>query len=71
MSDEQPRYFTLFDVFRELFHLGWIAAGCYVGWKIGENFLALFAGGVVGRIVGVGIVLTLLSLSRRSRTGVG
>ena len=62
MTDEQPRYFTIFDLFWELFHVGWIAAGCYSGWKIGDTFLALFAGGVAGRIVGVAIVLGLRSL---------
>lgn len=64
MPDEQPRYFTLFDLFRELFHVGWIAIGCYAGWKIGDHFLALLIGGVVGRIVGVSVALDLLSLLR-------
>lgn len=66
MPDEQPRYFTLFDALRELFHIGWIAAGCYAGWKVESNFLTLLAGGVVGRIVGVSAAAALLSLLLRS-----
>lgn len=65
MNDEQPRYFTGLDLMREAFHVGLIAVGCYAGWKIGESCLALFAGGVVGRIVGVTMHLGIRSLVSR------
>jgi hypothetical protein len=53
MDDEQPRYFTLIDLMFELIHVGFVAVGCFVGWKLGGHFGALFAGGVVGRVAGL------------------
>jgi hypothetical protein len=57
---EPPRYFTLIDAFRELFAIAWIAVGCYAGWKIGGTLLAMFVGGVVGRVACVIFLLLLL-----------
>jgi hypothetical protein len=59
MAGEQPRVFTLFDLFGELFHVTLIAAGCYGGWAVGGDFPAMLAGGVVGRIAGVAVHLAL------------
>lgn len=61
MPDDQPRTFTLFDLFWEVVHVAFVAAGCYIGWQFGGHFFALFAGGLVGRIVGVCLVLGLRS----------
>jgi len=52
---------NLFDVIRELLHVGIIAAGSYVGWIIGHHFLTLLVGAYVGRLVGIGFVLALRS----------
>jgi hypothetical protein len=65
MSDEQPHYFTVFDCFWELFHVGLISSGCYAGWMLTNSVLGLFAGGIAGRIVGFCIVLSLRSLMKR------
>jgi hypothetical protein len=61
MQGEQPRYFTLIDLIRQLIYVGCISTGCYVGWKVGETFLSLLAGGVVGWAVLFGIVMAIRS----------
>ncbi|HEY1187645.1 MAG TPA: hypothetical protein VGE74_08305 [Gemmata sp.] len=61
MLDEQPQHFTLLDVFWEVVYVGFVATGGFVGWKLGGHFIALFAGGLVGRILGVGFFLGVQS----------
>jgi hypothetical protein len=53
MANDQPGGFTIFDLFRELIHVTLIAVGCYIGWKMGNNFWSLLVGGIVGRTVGL------------------
>jgi len=60
--EEYHGHFSLIDVFRESVHVLFIATGCYCGWKVGVNFLSLFVGGVVGRIVGIALHMILLSV---------
>ena len=52
MADEQPSFFSIFDLFWELVQFLLVVLGCYVGWKLGGHFLALLAGGIIGRAVG-------------------
>ena len=47
--------FSLTDVFRELIAILFISVGSYCGWKVGDSFLTLVAGAVIGRIVHVWI----------------
>jgi hypothetical protein len=61
MPDEQPRHFTLIDLMWQLMYVSCVSTGCYVGWKVGETFLSLFAGGVVGWAVLFGIVMAIRS----------
>jgi hypothetical protein len=61
MPDEQPRYFTLIDLMWQLMYVSCVSTGCYVGWKVGETFLSLFAGGLVGWGVLFGIVIAIRS----------
>ena len=51
MASDQPRAFTIFDLFLELIRVTLISTGCYVGWKLDQHFLALLAGGFVGWLV--------------------
>jgi hypothetical protein len=53
MPAEQPRYLTLIDLFWEVVNVVIIATGCYIGWLVANNYLALLLGGLLGRIVGV------------------
>lgn len=62
MPGDQPRYFTVFDLLWEGIHLTSITTGCYVGWQVGGNFIAMLVGGGGGRIVAVCLFLLLWAL---------
>jgi hypothetical protein len=64
MPSEQPQYFTLIDLLSEVANVTVISTGCYVGWNVGGNFLALLFGGLLGRVVGITVYLGLQRLVR-------
>lgn len=56
---EQPSYFTLIDLLWELVLVGFVTGGCYVGWKIGNDFWAMLLGGALARCVGLALLLSI------------
>jgi hypothetical protein len=50
MGGEAGGNSKVIDLFGELVHVILITTGCYAGWKLGENFPAMVAGGVVARV---------------------
>ena len=48
---EQPADFTLIDLVWRLLPAVLMLTGCYVGWKAGENVLALLVGAMFGWMV--------------------
>lgn len=63
MPDEQPRIFTLIDLFWEVINVLIIATGCYFGWALSNSDLTLLLGGVIGRVVGVACFIGLRKLA--------
>lgn len=63
MPDEQPRIFTLIDLFWEVINVLIIATGCYFGWALSNSYLTLLLGGVIGRVVGVACFIGLRKLA--------
>ena len=63
-----PRSFTLFDLVEELIGVAFVVAGCYLGWAVQPHFLAMLAGGILGRTVFVAVLAVLRAIANRPRT---
>ena len=61
MPDEQPRYFTLFDLMWQLIYVFCISTGCYIAWQVRETFASMLVGGVVGWAILLGITQAIRS----------